>query len=397
VRRFWSDVPTDSGSFRRPRLILAVNHAAFLVSHRLPIVLRARDAGWDVTAAAASDAVCSDMAAVECLRDHGVDFVSLPISRSGRSPGREVQAYRALLALYRRIRPSVVHHVTIKPVIYGSRAASTAGVPGVVNAVAGLGSLFLNESLAGRMQRSLVLAMYRRALAHPNVIMLFQNYDDAEAFSALRLGGAARRAVIRGSGVDLDAFQATPEPLDQPPLVVFPARLLRDKGIVEFVAAAEQLRAAGSDARFAIVGGLDPNPSAISDAELDEWRQRGVIEVWGHSTDMPAVYAQSAIVCLPSYREGFSKALIEAGASGRAIVTTDVPGCRDAVTSDSALLVPPRDATSLATAIRTLLGDADLRRRMGAAGRRLAESEFSIDAVADQTMALYEQLMLQAA
>ena len=356
-------------------------------------MLRARDAGWAVTAAAAADAVSQDAEALEVLREHGIDFVELPISRSGRNPRREVMAYRALLSLYRRIRPTVAHHVTIKPVIYGSRAARTAQVPGVVNAVAGLGSIFLDDSLAGRMQRSLILAMYRRALAHPNVVMLFQNDDDAQAFDELHLGASARRAVIRGSGVDLRVFRATEEQRDERPLVVFPGRLLRDKGVMEFVAAAEMLRSEGTSARFALVGAEDPNPSSVSASQLREWRERGTVELWGYRTDMPAVFAQSAVVCLPSYREGLPKALIEAAASGRAVVTTDVPGCRDAVSSQSAFLVPARDAVALADSLRTLIGDFGLRRRMGEAGRRLAERSFSVDAVADDTLAIYNQLL----
>jgi len=360
-------------------------------------VLHARDAGWDVTAAAADDAVAHDAAAVDVLRDCGVSFVALPISRAGRSPHREFASYRSLLALYRRLKPHVVHHVTIKPVIYGSSAARTAGVPGVLNAVAGLGSVFLDDTVAGHLRRRLVLAMYRRALEHPNMTLLFQNDDDATAFDAMRLGRDVRRAVIRGSGVDLQVFRASPEPSDVVPLVVLPARLLRDKGLVEFVAAAVQLRGEGVRARFAIVGGEDPNPSAVPPALLAQWRADGQVELWGHRTDMPVVFAQSAVVCLPSYREGLPKSLLEAAAAGRAVVTSDVPGCRDAVTSESGLLVPPRDAKALTTAWRQLIGDAALRHRMRQAGRRLAEARFSVDAVAVSTLALYDQLLHPAA
>lgn len=390
-------MPTDRATGERPRLVLVVNHAAFLVSHRLPILLRAREAGWDVTAAAAPDAVAQDSEAVRTLQAHGVDFVSLPISRAGRSPWREYASYNALLALYRRLRPHVVHHVTIKPVIYGSRAARAAGVPGVLNAVAGLGSLFLNQSVSGRVQRGVVLAMYRRALRHPNMTMLFQNDDDVRSFDAMHLGRAARTAVIRGSGVDLSLFTPAPEPADGAPLVVLPARLLRDKGLVEFVEAARQLRAEGVPARFALVGGVDPNPSAVPGSTLAQWSAEGTVELWGHRADMASVLAQSAVVCLPSYREGLPKALLEAAAAGRPVVTTDVPGCRDAVDGSSALLVPPRDAGALADALRQLLTDAALRQRMGAAGRRLAESRFSVESVASETLALYGSLLQSAA
>ncbi len=393
----WSGVPISRSVTERRRLVLVVNHAAFLVSHRLPILLRARDEGWHVTAAASSCAVEHDASALDVLRSHNVDFAELPMSRSGRNPLDEFVAYRSLKALYRQIQPTVVHHVTIKPVIYGSRAARREGVPGVLNAVAGLGSLFLDDSLSGSLQRRVVLAMYRRAVMHPNLVMLFQNDNDAQVFEALRLGSHAQRAVIRGSGVDLDVFKQTPSPDEERLLVIFPARILHDKGVREFVAAAEMLRAEGSNARFAIVGAEDANPSAASQNELTEWRARGAVELWGYRSDMPSVYTQCAIVCLPSYREGLPKALLEAAACGRAVVTTDVPGCRDAVDAESAVLVRPRDAAALAGALRALLVDRGRRERMGAAGRRLAERRFSVHAVADATIAIYNQLVRTAA
>jgi glycosyltransferase involved in cell wall biosynthesis len=387
-------VPTSSASrVDAPRLVLTANHAAFLVSHRLPVLIRAREAGWHVTAAAAGDSSRRDAAAIEELKDNGIDFFALPITRAGRSVRRELLAYQAMRALYLRIQPSVVHHVTIKPVIYGSRAAQKSGVPAVLNAVSGLGSLFLDHSLLGRLQRRVVVAMYRRALLHPNVMMLFQNHDDAKTFASLELGRHARQAVIGGSGVDLTRFVPTAEPVSDAPIVVLPARLIRDKGVYEFVEAARRIRAQGVGARFVLAGGSDSNPTAIASDTLEQWRREGVVECWGHRDDMPKVLAQSAIVCLPSYREGFPKALLEAAACARPIVTTDVPGCRDAVTEATGLLVPPRNASALGDALLALLSDPAKRSAMGAAARKLAERSFGVDAVTAQTIALYHQLL----
>ncbi|MCU0624971.1 MAG: glycosyltransferase family 4 protein [Gemmatimonadaceae bacterium] len=379
----------------RPRLLLVVNHAAFLVSHRLPLLLRAREAGYDVEAAAADDAVSRDATAVAVLRDHGIVYHRLPLSRAGRDPRAEWRAYRALRTLYATRRPALAHHVTIKPVIYGTTAARRGRVPAVVNAVAGLGAVFLDQSAAGRLQRRLVLAAYRRSVRHPRLAMLFQNDADASAFRALRLGAAAEHAIIRGSGVDLAAFAPSPEPTGTP-LVVLPARLLRDKGVTEFVGAAAILRARGVAARFALVGEPDANPSAIPRELLAQWVQAGTVEHWGHRDDMPAVLAASSIVCLPSYREGLPKALLEAAASARAVVTTDVPGCRDAVSGESALLVPPRAIEPLVDALAMLLASPARRASMGEAGRALAEARFGVEAIASQTLALYERLLGRA-
>jgi len=372
---------------RGPRLLFVVNNAAFFASHRLCLGLGARDAGYDVHVAAAASP------ALEALRTHGFAVHAIPLHRRTHDPAREARTAVALVRLYRRLRPHVVHHVTVKPVLYGSIAARLAGVPAVVNAVSGLGYVFLARGALARARRAVVLGAYGLAFGHPNLRVIFQNDDDAALFVDRGLLPPDRVVMIRGSGVDLDRFRPVMPPAGRP-VVVLPARMLLDKGVAEFVAAARALRAAGVAARFVLVGEPDPgNPASVSRAQLDAWQAEGVVEWWGARSDMPDVLGASQIVCLPSYREGMPKVLLEAAAAGRAAVTTDTPGCRDAVDDGvTGLLVPARDAGALAAAIRRLIEDASLRDRMGGAARRRAEALFGEELVVRRTLETYEAL-----
>lgn len=375
------------------RLVFAVNHAAFFASHRLPIAEAARAAGWDVHVIASARSVDRDAAAARLIADRGFPFHEIPFVRGGLAPRAELAALTRLVGLYRTLAPSVVHHVTLKPVLFGTLAARLARVPGVVNAVSGLGFVFLDESWTGRARRLAIRTAYRRFTAHPNRTFIFQNDDDRREFVEASMVPRDATTLIRGSGVDLTAFAPTPFP-GGPPVVVLPARLLGDKGVREFVAAAGRLREDGVLARFALVGDLDPNPASVQAAELTAWQADGVVEWWGYRADMPAVFASAHVVCLPSYREGLPKALIEAAASGRAVVTTDVPGCRDAIEPGvTGLLVPARTVQPLADALRSLLTDPARRAAMGAAGRQLAERVFGVERVVEATLAIYERLL----
>jgi glycosyltransferase involved in cell wall biosynthesis len=299
---------------------------------------------------------------------------------------QEARALAEIVRLYRALRPDLVHHVALKPVIYGSIAARRAGVPAVVNAMAGLGYVFSSQDLKARLARPLVASALRALIEGPRARLILQNRDDAEHL------GARNPVIIPGSGVDLDAFAPSREPQGTP-VVVLPARMLRDKGVVEFVEAARRLKQAGVAARFALVGAPDEeNPARIPESQLRAWDAEGAVEWWGWREDMAAVFRESAVVCLPSWREGLPKALIEAAAAARPIVTCDVPGCRDVVAhGQNGLLVPPRDAQALAAALGKLLADPSLRNELGEAGRRRAE-RFSTKRVVAQTLRLYAEI-----
>ena len=367
---------------RRPVLLYVVNATWFFVSHRLELARRARDRGFDVHLAAAPDDTVAQVAAA------GIQVHPIPFAR-GEGSGSDLDALRALWSLYRSLRPGIVHHVTLKPVLYGSLVARALGVPRVVNAVTGLGTLYLAQGPGAALRRDLVLRALRAGCNRAAVTMLFQNADDLEAYRAA--GISAKAAIIPGSGVDLDAFRPTPVP-PGPPLVILPARMLRDKGVVEFAEAAGAIRRGRIAARFALVGGLDPgNESALSRETIETWVAAGDVEWWGHRADMAEVLRQAAIVCLPSYREGLPRALIEAAAAGRCIVTTDVPGCREVVRDGiEGLLVPARDSAALAHALARVIGDPGLRDTLAAAARVRAAQEFGLDRIVTETLRLYD-------
>jgi len=370
-----------------PRLLFVVNDAGFFLSHRLVLAEAARAAGYDVHVATPPGSGADRIGA------RGFPHHAIVLSRRGSRPWAEAASVAALVALYRRLHPALVHHVTVKPVLYGSIAARIAGVPGVVNAVSGLGYLFIAPGALARVRRGAVMTAYGIAFRGRATRVIFQNEDDRGLFVGAGLVPIRRTVLIRGSGVDLAEFRPAPEPPD-PAVVVLPARMLWDKGVGEFVEAAAALRAEGMVARFVLVGDTDPgNPAAISGERLREWQAAGTVEWWGHRTDMPAVLAAAHVVCLPSYREGLPKALLEASAAGRPIVTTDVPGCREVVRDgENGWLVPVREAAPLAERLRILLTDAGLRERMGRRGRAIAEAEFGVERVVAATLELYGAL-----
>lgn len=375
------------------RLLIVVQEALFFTTHRLPIGLAMQHRGWEVHVAAPAD-----MAVAAQLRGLGFHVHPIPLARGGRDPLAELRLLLAMFRLIRRLRPSLLHLVSIKPVIWGGLAARLLKVPAVVHAITGLGFLFIRQDdRTGRVRR-LIEKLYAVALRHPNSIAIFQNGDDRALFEARQMVRPGRWTMIRGCGVDMDVFAARAEPaIDaaNPPVVMFPARLLGDKGLREFVAAAERLKAAGYVARFVLVGRRDPdNPTDIGAQALQAWIDSGTVEHWGYAEDMPAMLGKSHIVVLPSYREGLPRGLIEAAATARAIVTTDVPGCREVVRhEDNGILVPLRDAEATAAAIARLLDDPVLRRRLAARGRGIAEAEFSVERFVAESLAAYEHVL----
>lgn len=371
----------------RPKLILVVTEDWYFWSHRLPLAEAARDAGYEVLIAARMSEYAEAIAA------RGMRPVPLSLRREGRSPRGEWKAVRELVRIYRAERPDVVHHVAMKPVLYGTLAARWTGVPRIVNAFAGLGYVFTQRGVRGALWRPFVAAMLRRLLRTASVRVIVQNPDDRDTLLTHRLADQRAVAMIRGSGVDLTQFAPAPLP-PLPAVVTCVTRMLWDKGVGEFVQAARVLRTRGRSVRCVLVGDTDPaNPSAVPRRQLEAWATEGVVEWWGHRRDVPAVLAQSHVVCLPSYREGLPKVLIEAAAAGRPIVTTDVPGCREVVRDGwNGVLVVPRNAEALADGLdRVLLASSDDWTVMGARGRALAEAEFSTERVTAATLALYRE------
>ena len=375
----------------KPKLMFVVNTDKFFMSHRLPIALAALQQNFEVHVAAALTNSIGEM--------QGLGLVVHPLSLDRRSTGvlSNGRTFFQILRVFMRVKPDVVHLVTIKPVLLGGLAARLAGVRCAVAAISGLGFVFLSHDIIAGVRRWLVGWLYRLALGHNNLKVIFQNEDDRTSLVRLINLSRVKTALIRGSGVDLDEYPVSPLP-EGPSVVMLAARLLVDKGVREFVEAARLLREHGNNARFVLVGNPDPgNPATITNGELRQWLAKGVVEHWGHRNDMPCVLAQSHIVVLPSYREGLPKILVEAAASGRTVVTTNVPGCRDAIEANkTGFLVPLRDADALVKAISSLLTDRSLCEEMGRAGRELAERTFDVTQVVKQHLHIYDELLQKA-
>lgn len=369
------------------KLLIVVNDPAFFISHRLPIADTARERGYKVHVATQAGE------SVKEIIGRGFDHHELRLSRSGKNPFSEVISILSLLALCWRIRPDVLHLVTIKPVLYGGIVARISPVRGVLAAISGLGSVFTATGLKASLLRAIIIGFYQLALGKRNLRAVFQNPEDMRLISSIGAIKPEKSILIRGSGVDLSAYPTLPEEPGMP-VVIFAARLLKNKGVVEYISAVKVLKERGVQAHFQLVGDVDPgNPTSITSQELENWCTQGVVDYLGFQRDMATVMKRSHLVVLPSYREGLPKVLVEAAACGRAVITTDVPGCRDAIEPGiSGMLVPVRDVSALADAMETLINDSELRRRMGQQGRKLAERAFAIEGIVDQHLTIYRTL-----
>lgn len=388
-----------SDEHQRPRqakkLLFVVNVGWFFVSHRLPIAVAAKSAGYEVHVATALDSKL-DRDTEHRLRELGIVLHVLRLSRSGASPFELIRDCRDLYRLLRSLRPDVLHLVALKPVLLGGIIARLVNMPGVVLAIPGRGSIFSAKGMAAGCIRTLALLMYRCAYRPKKTRVIVQNIEDRNYFLDRKVFLQQDIRLVRGSGADTEHFVRTQEsPGDV--IVVLASRMLHEKGISDFVAAAMILQSQGVKARFVLVGTPDHgNPHSHTQDELEAWAASGVVEWWGFRPDMAVVFAECHIVCLPTYYgEGVPKVLIEAAASGRPIVTTNMPGCRDVVREgENGLLVQPRNPGRLAEALGRLIADNQLRVEMGKRGRLLAEKEFSLKIVTEKTLDIYEDLAI---
>ena len=370
------------------KVLFVVTEDWYFVSHRLALAVAAQDAGFEVVVATRVGRHG------EAIRAAGIRLVPFGLARSYGNPVREILA---LVRLYRRERPDIVHHVALKPIMYGALAARLARVPAQVNAVVGLGWLFTSAKGVMRLIRPAARWTLASLLRTRASLTIVQNPDDRALLIRSHLP-ESRIRLIRGAGVDTTVFAPAPEPAG-PVCIVLAARMLWDKGVGEFVEAARLIRQAGVQARFVLVGDPDPdNPASVPEATLRGWHGQDGVEWWGRRDDMPSVYQAAHIACLPSYyREGLPKVLLEAAACGRPLVTTDAPGCREVVQDgDNGILVTPRDAQSLARAMRKLIEDEKLRHAMGKRGREIMLKDFSSEQVVRETLAIYRELVASA-
>lgn len=374
------------------KIIFFVTEDWYFCSHRLPLAIAAKKNGYEVIV------VTRVNRHGEVILSHGFNLIPINISRSSRNPFKELTIIWKILRIYRAQKPTIVHHVALKPVLYGSIAARLAKVPKIVNALAGLGFLFVSKQWLVRvLMRPSIEIAFRIFLQHRNTRVIFQNPDDMNLLITRRILEPKYAKLIYGSGVDTTVFQPTVEH-EKTPLVVLASRMLWNKGVGEFIETARRLKTMGIRARFALIGEEDlENPASISHNQLVQWQNEGIIEWWGKREDMPHVFSKSHIVCLPTtYGEGIPKVLIEAASCSRPIVATDVPGCREIVhNGENGFLVPAKDIDALVLALKKLIVDPRLRNKMGKIGRIMVEKKFSIEHIIQQTLYLYQELLSQ--
>ncbi|WP_454801138.1 glycosyltransferase family 4 protein [Mucilaginibacter phyllosphaerae] len=376
------------------KVLIVINVDWFFLSHRLPIAIEAQKRGYDVTI------VCADTGRFEEIKAHGLKVIDAPFSRSGTSIKNELSTFKFIYKLFKREKPDLVHLVTIKPNIYGSLAASFFPKIKVINAISGMGYNF-SEARKGFVQRAIGLLMqvgYKRKQVH----FIFQNSTDFEDFVNMGLVTPDRAILIKGSGVDLQEFDfKLAKDTDDEGLIRFilPARMLYDKGVLVFVEAARLVKDnLFGKAKFILAGSVDlENKTGVPEAELLGMQIPGYIEWIGFQKNMLQVLTDSQVVVLPSYyREGVPKALIEACAIGRPIITTSMPGCKECVIDTvNGYIVAPKSIEQLAEKFNEIASDATLRIKMGASSRKIAEKEFSITHVIDETLKLYSKILAQ--
>lgn len=369
----------------KKKLLFVVSGAKFFFSHRLALAKAAQKIGYEVHVATPPNEF-TDRIVAEGLQHHPIY-----LDRGGLNPVKDIFSVFSLWRLYRRLRPDIVHHVTVKPILYGSIAARWSKVPAIVNAFTGLGFVFIDQSAKIKFLRRLLARGFKYGFKLKKMCAIFQNTDDRDQFVKAEIIRAENCVLIRGSGVSMSLFAPTKES-DEKVLIVLAARMLWDKGILEFVEAASYLKNKNVNARFALIGGIDEaNPTAVNEKQLHQWVSEGIIEWWGERHDMPAIMQQAHVVCLPSYREGLPRVLVEAAASARPIVATDTPGCRDVVChGENGFLVPVKNSEALAEALEALIRSPQLRYEMGLKGRELIEREHALERIIDQTLAVYQ-------
>jgi len=375
---------------KNKKILILVNYLSFFLSHRLPVAEALLAKGFEVFIGY-GELRGADPKLLE-QKGFNVDFI--PMQPGSFNLLKDLKTVYYIWVFFKRVKPDIVHLVTIKPYLYGGIVSRLCGVQGLVTAVSGLGTLFVNKDLKSKLIRLLLYPIYKLAFNHLNQKVIVQNKDDLKVLVNWGVLNPSKVKLLKGSGVNLEDFTN----LDEPggiPTVCFAARLLRDKGVYDYVSAAKLLKERGIKAQFLLAGDLDiNNPTGLKFDDLNKLKDEGYVKIIGYQKDIVTLYAKSHIICLPSYREGFPKSLIEAAAAGRAVVTTDVPGCRDAIIPNkTGLLVPIKDSRKLADALQWLIENPKERIAMGKEGRNFAEKEFPIEKIIHSHLDIYQDLL----
>lgn len=378
----------NSREVNKTRLLIVVNVDWFFLSHRLPLAIEAMKNNWNVSIA------CSDTGKSEEIKRNGIDFYEIPFSRSGTNILSELNTIKSLYKVYKKVNPNVIHHVTLKPVVYGSLISRMLKIKGTVNAISGMGYNF-TEGRRGTLQKIMVKLM-KIGFRQDNIGFIFQNEDDLQQVEKLNvLKANTKMYLVKGSGVDLKKF-AFSKPIEKEKLMVLlPGRMLYDKGVKEFKEASDLLLEKYKNRVSFILAGLadKENKAGVSEEILRQWDVEGYFKWIGYQSDMVSLYKEADVIVLPSYREGLPKSLIEASAIGRPIVTTEAIGCKECVDEGiNGFKVPIKSVNELAETIKKLLDSDDLRLKMGRHSRIKAEKEFSLAYVVNEHMNIYSEL-----
>ena len=366
---------------------MIVNEDRFFLSHRKEIASAAQEAGWDVTI------VCKNTGRRQEVEALGLKVLELPINPTGKNLLQELRTWWFLYTLYKKNRDAVVHHVGLKNILWGGLAAKLTGVRGVVNAVSGLGAIF-SKGKIGLMAKCIMYIM-RFSNRRKHVKVIFQNKEDRVLFLQYGVIEEGQAEFIKGSGVDLNDFRYVPEPDSETLKVVFTARMVKEKGVIELIEGAERLRKAYEGrVEFWLCGRLAVNADAVSKEELESRCDGKYIKWLDFQKDIKTVLEQCHIMAFPSYyREGVPKSLIDACAVGRPIVTTNSIGCKDVVDDGvNGFLIPIKDSKMLAEKLRILIEEKELRVRMGKAARTKAEQEFALENVVKKHLEIYNRI-----
>ena len=376
-------------SKKKPKLLIFITEDWYFWIHWVSLAKGARDSGYEVQIATR---VTKHKALIE---REGLKVIPLRLIRRSKNIFNELFSILEIIKIYRKERPDLVHHISVKPILYGSLAAKIAGVKKIVNTLPGLGVLFVNNDFRALMLRNIVKIAYFMAFFSKSSRVIFQNKEDLKLFVESKIVSSKKAILIRGVGVNIFKFKYTQEH-SSTPIVVLASRMLWNKGVGELVEAARKLRKRSVECRIVLVGVPDPeNPMSIDEDTLKSWNDEGAVEWWGYREDMPKVLSEANIVVLPTtYGEGLPTILLEAASCGRAIIATNVPGCKEIVRhEENGLLVPVGNSEFLIASLCLLIGDQDLRKRMGICGRKIAEEEFSVEKIVAETVLVYEGLL----
>ena len=373
---------------KKNRLFFIVSEDKSFWSHRLPLALSAIDAGYNVT-------LVSNFNKLESkIKNRGINVININFVRSSKHPFTDLKNIFKLILILRKEKPDIIHNVALKTILIASIAGLFSKKMVIINAFTGLGYVFSSDQLHAKLIRFFIKPIFKLLFRRSNYWTIFQNPDDMNLFERLGLINLNQSTLIRGSGVETNKFIQSDD-LNKIPVVMLASRMLWDKGVGEFVEVAKRAYKNKINAEFMLVGGIDnDNPMSIPLSTLKQWVSNGDVQWEGHSDNMPDMLASASIVCLPSYREGLPKVLLEAAAIGRPLIASDGPGCREIVRDKyNGLLVKMRDADSLYEAVLMLVNNRKMRETMGRNSRTLVETELSTTIINTQTIELYRRVV----